>query len=121
LEDDSGLSKIDRSHPKVPVADAKAKLAFCRERLAQYQMYIGHFYYHKGAYPAAAYRFNKVVKEYGDLESRRALSPGLDIQGPGAKIENRNHLALVAGEISESRYRDEANGLFQRLNDKQAS
>ena len=118
------FQKLIEVYPKSPyVADARAKLAFCRERLAQYQMYIGHFYYHKGAYPAAVYRFNKVVKDYGDLgiaaEALYRLALTYKDLGQAGEAETTLHLLLE--KYPESRYRDEANGLIQRLNDKPAS
>jgi len=118
------FQKLIEVYPKSPyVADAKAKLAFCRERLAQYQMYIGHFYYHKGAYPAAIYRFNKVVKEYGDLgiASEALYRLALSYKDLGKKGQAETTLRLLLEKYPESRYRDEANGLIQRLNDKPAS
>jgi outer membrane protein assembly factor BamD len=118
------FQKLLEVYPKSPyVADAKTKLAFCRERLAQYQMYIAHFYYHKGAYPAAIYRFNKVVKDYGDLEiaSEALYRLALSYRELGQGGQAETTLRLLLEKYPDSRYRNEANGLIQRLNDKPAS
>jgi len=118
------FQKLIEVYPKSPyVADAKTKLAFCRDRLARYQMYIGHFYYHKGAYTAAAYRFNKVVQDYADLEiaSEAMYRLALSYRDLGKKEQAETTLRLLLEKYPESRYKNEANGLIRQLNDKQAS
>jgi outer membrane protein assembly factor BamD len=86
-------------------------------------MYIAHFYYHKGAYPAAIYRFNKVVKDYGDLEiaSEALYRLALSYRELGQGGQAETTLRLLLEKYPDSRYRNEANGLIQRLNDKPAS
>ena len=117
------LQKLVQVYPNSPyVAEAKAKLAVCRERLARYQMYIGHFYYHKGAYPAAVYRFNKVIQEYGDLEitSEALYRLALSQQGLGQTEKAETALRLLLEKYPESDYGRQANDLMQKLNVKKA-
>jgi outer membrane protein assembly factor BamD len=53
--------------PKSPhVADARLKLKACQRRLAEYEFYVGNFYYRKGKYKAALGRFQGILKNYPD-------------------------------------------------------
>jgi outer membrane protein assembly factor BamD len=49
-------------------ADAKAKVAECRRQLANKELYIGKFYFNRGAYSAAIKRFETVLKDYSGSE-----------------------------------------------------
>jgi outer membrane protein assembly factor BamD len=118
------FQKLVEVYPKSPyVVEAKTKLVFCRERLARYQLYIGNFYYRRGAYPAAVYRFNKVIQEYGDLEltAEALYRLALSYQRLGETAQAETALRLLLEKYPESYYGGEANGLMRQLNDKQAS
>ena len=49
-------------------ADARAKVAQCRRQLAQRELYVGKFYFNRGAYNAAIKRFETILKEYPGSE-----------------------------------------------------
>lgn len=118
------FQKLVEVYPKSPyVVEAKTKLVVCRERLARYQMYIGNFYYQQRAYPAAIYRFNKVIQEYGDLEvaAEALYRLALSYQGLGKTAQAETALRLLLEKYPESYYGGEVNGLMQRLNGKKAS
>ncbi len=54
-------------YPTSPYADqAKEKITYCRDRLAEYQFYVGLFYFKKESYPAAIYRFQRILQDYPD-------------------------------------------------------
>ena len=44
--------------------DVKAKAAICRRRLAEKELYVGTFYFHRGNYAAALARFENVLNHY---------------------------------------------------------
>ena len=44
-------------------ADARDKVAQCRRQLAQRELYVGKFYFNRGAYNAAIKRFETILKE----------------------------------------------------------
>jgi outer membrane protein assembly factor BamD len=48
-------------------AEAKEKIAACRERLAAYELYVGRYYYKQGTFPAAISRFGGLLKVYPDV------------------------------------------------------
>jgi len=45
-------------------ADARAKLTQCRRQLAERELYVGRFYFHRGSYGAAIKRFEKILRDY---------------------------------------------------------
>jgi outer membrane protein assembly factor BamD len=54
-------------YPASPYVDqAKEKITYCRDRLAEYQFYVGFFYFKKGSYPAAIHRFHRILQDYPD-------------------------------------------------------
>jgi outer membrane protein assembly factor BamD len=83
-------------------------------------LYIGNFYYRQGAYPAAVYRFNRVVQEFGDLEvaAEALYKLALSYQGLGQTGQAEATLKLLLEKYPESRYESDANGLIQQLNGK---
>jgi outer membrane protein assembly factor BamD len=50
-------------------AEAKQIILTCKEQLAQRHLMVGQFYLRRGSYLAAAHRFEKVIKEFPELES----------------------------------------------------
>ncbi len=62
------FQRLIQSYPRSPYIDeATAKLAESRERLAEYELYVGRFYYRQGAYPAAIGRFQGLLKVYPEV------------------------------------------------------
>jgi outer membrane protein assembly factor BamD len=49
--------------------EARAKLADCIDKQAQYETYIGRFYYHFGKYRAAAKRLEECIERYPEAPS----------------------------------------------------
>ncbi len=45
-------------------ADARANLTECRRQLAERELYVGKFYFHRGSYGAAIMRFEKILRDY---------------------------------------------------------
>lgn len=48
------------------VTRVQEKIAECRGKLAQYEIYVGRFYYRTDAYPAAIGRFERALIDYPD-------------------------------------------------------
>lgn len=49
--------------------EGKQTILICKEQLAQRHLMVGQFYHRRGSYLAAAHRFEKVIKEFPELES----------------------------------------------------
>jgi outer membrane protein assembly factor BamD len=103
-------------YPKSPYEEEANKyITICREKLAEYELYVGKFYYKKGSYQAAIGRLEKLVKDYpGSAAEQDALYyDGLSHQERGDKAK-----AISAFEALAAKYPDrakEANGLIAKL------
>ena len=54
--------------------EAKKYIAECRDKLAEYELYVGRFYHKKGSFLAAVGRFEKLLKDYpGSTAEQDAL------------------------------------------------
>ena len=95
--------------------EAKKHIAACRARLAEYELYVGKFYYKKGSYIAALGRLEKLLKDYpgSGVEPDVLYYIGLSNQEQGNKAK-----AISAFETLAAKYPDrakEANGLIAKL------
>lgn len=53
---------------------AEKNISICRDRLAEYELYVGRFYFNKKAYQSAAGRFEQLLQEYpGSSAEKDAL------------------------------------------------
>ncbi len=69
------FQKLLQKYPKsIYEEDARGKISICLDRSAEYELYVGQFYYKKGAYQSAIGRFEKLLKEYpGSSAEKDAL------------------------------------------------
>ena len=68
------FQKLLDKYPGSPYEElARKHITECRDRLAAYELYVGRFYYKKGAYRAAITRLEKLVKDYpGSMSEEEA-------------------------------------------------
>lgn len=59
---------VTEFHDSQFAPDARAKLAQCRRQLTEKELYVGTFYFNRGAYGAAIPRFETILKEYPGSE-----------------------------------------------------
>ncbi len=69
-------------------SDAKTKMQLCLLQLAEYEFYVGHFYYRMGHYRGALGRFEDILKKYPDSGMERKIDPL--IKGCREKIERED-------------------------------
>ena len=50
-------------------AEAKQTILTCKEQLVQRHLMVGEFYFKRGAYLAAAHRYEKIIKDFPELET----------------------------------------------------
>jgi outer membrane protein assembly factor BamD len=92
------FQRLIQFYPQSPYIDeATAKLAESRERLAEYELYVGRFYYRQGAYPAAIGRFQGLLKAY-----------------PGVSFADEV-LFLLGTAYERSDHSQDATGVFDEL------
>jgi len=51
--------------------EAKKYVVICREKLAEYELYVGKFYHKKGSYLAAIGRLEKLLRDYPGLPAEQ--------------------------------------------------
>ncbi len=69
------FGKLLQKYPKSPYEeDARRYVSICTNRLAEYELYVGRFYFKKGSYKAAIGRFENLLKNYpGSTAEKDAL------------------------------------------------
>ena len=115
------FQKLLTTYPNTKYADeANKRLASCRERLAQYQFYVGHFYYKQEAYPAAVHRFEEILASYPNdpvaAGSLYYLALSYERQGRAELAVNR--LQNLIEKHPDSPYQSKARQTLVRLNSK---
>jgi outer membrane protein assembly factor BamD len=77
---------------------ANRSVALCRDRLAEYELYVGRFYHKKGSYLAAAARFEKLLQDYpGSTAEKDALYyAGLSYKELGRRDDALREFELLA-------------------------
>jgi outer membrane protein assembly factor BamD len=59
------FKKLQTRFPRNPFMDiTESRIKMCRRILAEYEYYVGSFYFKKGSYEAAVSRFNDLLKDY---------------------------------------------------------
>jgi len=96
---DSFKLLIDRYPSSVYAQDARDRLAYLVNAMAQYDVHVADYYYRRGAYLAAANRAQQVVREFKD-------SPAVE---DALYIMARSYDALGMTEL-----RDDANRVFKQ-------
>jgi outer membrane protein assembly factor BamD len=77
---------------------ARKYISICTDWLAEYELYVAHFYYKKGSYKAAAGRCEKLLKDYpGSRSEKDALYyAGLSYRELGEKDLARTRFETLA-------------------------
>jgi len=98
------FNKLVRQYPNSPYyADARARMLFLRNLLAQYEVNVGRFYIERGAYVAAANRGNFIVQNFQKTPS---VADGLDIMIHAYQALELDDLAKGAQKVIETNYPD---------------
>jgi outer membrane protein assembly factor BamD len=96
------FQKLLQKYPKsIYEEDAKVKITICRDRIAEYELYVGRFYYKKGSYKSAVGRLDKLLHDYpGSSAEKDALYyTGLSYSDRGDREQ-----ALAAFETLVKKY-----------------
>lgn len=98
--------------------EAKKYIAICRDKLAEYELYVGRFYHKKGSYLAAVGRFEKLLKDYpGSTAEKDALYyAGLSYQELGEKAKAISDFETLAAKYPSMA--KEAHSLIAKLKAK---
>lgn len=118
------FQKLLTTYPNTKYTDeAQKRIAACQERLAQYQFYVGRFYYKQEAYSAAIRRFEQVLASYPNdpvaADSLYYLALSYERQGK-AELAVSSLQNLVV-KYPDSPYHSKARQMLGRLNGKPGS
>ena len=98
------FNKLVRQYPSSPYyADARVRMLFLRNLLAQYEVNVGRFYIERGAYVAAANRGNFIVQNFHLTPS---VADGLDIMIHAYQALGLNGLAADTSKVMDENYPD---------------
>ena len=88
-------------YPGSPYEEEATKyITICRDKLAEYELYVGRFYHKKGSYLAAVGRLEKLLKDYpGSTAEKDALYyAGLSYQELGEKAKAISNFETLAAK-----------------------
>ena len=109
------LEAFLRNYPQSEYAkDAEFKLAVCRVKMAQYELYVGRFYYRTDKYISAIGRFEGLLKKYpGYLVDDEALYYlGASYLKIGELVKGRDALNRLIKEYPASTFAGKARKLL---------
>ena len=95
-------------------ADAKDKLAECRTKQLQYEIYVGRFYYRTEKYQAAVNRLEDALVKYHDLKinDETLYYLGRAYLGLGIRTKGEEALNRLVNDYPTSRFLPEAKKLL---------
>jgi len=111
--------KLQRSYPRNPYMDVtESRIKTCIRILAEYELYVGKFYFKKGSYEAAAGRFRNVIDEYPDSkgESEAIYYLGLSYNHMGEREKAVSTLNALIEKYPTIEYAQEAKKLLASFN-----
>lgn len=97
--------------------EAKQTILICKEQLAQRHLMVGQFYLRRGSYLAAAHRFEKVIKEYPELETAGDAMFHLakTYQDLGVEEWTQDWLVTLVNEHPNNPYHSDGQKLLAKL------
>ena len=61
------FEKLQHNYPRNPYLDiSEERIKVCKRVLAEFELYVGRFYFKKGSFNAAVLRFNNILQTYPD-------------------------------------------------------
>ncbi|MEX2491389.1 MAG: outer membrane protein assembly factor BamD [Nitrospirales bacterium] len=101
-------------------AEAKQTILTCKEHLVQRHLMVAEFYFKRGAYLAAANRYEKIIKEYPELEARGEAMFHLakTYQDLGIEEWTQDWLIALINQYPNSPYHSSAQSRLASLQEK---
>lgn len=100
--------------------EAKQTILICKEQLAQRHLMVGEFYLGRGSYLAAAHRFEKIIKEFPELETAGDAMFHLakTYQDLGIEEWSQEWLLALVNEHPNNPYHSDGQKLLAKLQKK---
>ncbi len=117
------FQELRRRYPRNPYMDiTDSRIKMCKRILAEYEFYVGNFYFKKGAYKAAAQRFEGLIHNYpGSKKEPDALySLGLSYEKMGRREKAVNVLTSLIEKFPATELSREAKKRIALLDGKES-
>jgi outer membrane protein assembly factor BamD len=101
-------------------ADARQKVLECQDLMAQAYLVVGHFYYRRESWLAAAYRFDAIITKFPGMKAapEALYYLALSYKELGADDWAQEKLTLLAEQYPSNPYTGEGRTLLAQLNKK---
>lgn len=116
------FEKLQRRYPRNPYMDVtEERIKRCRGILAEYELYVGRFYFKKGSYRAAMQRFNGMLQNYPDSKkvSEALYYLGLSYEKMGNREKAIEVLTTLIERFPATRLSIKAKDLIASFNKEQ--
>jgi outer membrane protein assembly factor BamD len=113
------FEKLLRVYPRNPYVNAvENRMKACNNILAEYEFYVGEFYFKKGSFTAAAGRFNDLLRKYpeSDKEPDSLYYLGLSYLNMGEKDKSLKTLSSLVQKYPTIKLSMEAKDIIASLN-----
>jgi outer membrane protein assembly factor BamD len=110
-----------KNYPRSPFADeAKERLRKCNDMAAEYEFYVGKYYFKKDSYKAAVSRFEGLIKKYPQSSwvAEALYHLGLSYKELGNFEKAKESLKRLTSEYPDYRYKGDAEKTLTRLEEK---
>ena len=111
---------LQERYPRNPYMDViESRIRKCKRYLAEYEFYVGDFYYKKGSYRAAAQRFDEMLRKYPESkkESEALYYLGLSYKSLGEREKAMFTLGALIEKFPSTRLSIEAKGVIDTYDD----
>lgn len=121
---DLSIQNFDKLLQEFPASryepEAKKTILICKEQLAQRHLMVGQFYLGRGSYLAAAHRFEKIIKEFPELETAGDAMFHLakTYQDLGIEEWSQEWLLALVNEHPNNSYHSDGQKLLAKLQKK---
>lgn len=108
--------ELRERYPRNPYMDAiDSRIRTCNRYLAEYEFYVGNFYFKKESYKAAAQRFDGMLREYPDSgkESEALYYLGLSYKNMGKKEKAMDVLGTLIDKFPGTSLSAQARNLIE--------
>lgn len=116
------FEKLLIQYPRNPYIEVtEGRIKACRNILAEYELYVGKFYFKKGSYGAASQRFEVILKDYPDSkpEAEALYYLGLSYRNMGERGKAIDVLNTLIERFPRIKLSREAKEIIASLNKKQ--
>jgi len=117
----AGFEKLLKEFPTSRYeAEAKQTILTCKEQLVQRHLMVGEFYFKRGAYLAAANRYEKIIKDFAEIEATGEAMFHLakTYQDLGIEEWTQDWLVALINQYPNSPYHSSAQSLLASLHEE---